>query len=189
MKNSIRCGIFVVVLVFSIILSTSIVFAQPVPVTEDYIVEFLGVDYDEPANTSTWTYNLTCVGEPEISHFDFEFKTVCDPPLTAIIDAGPEPWEIKDADNPDPTTGIVGLKFDQSINKNESLVVWFTLEGLWGINDMEVWIKAGNQVPYTGPSYLPEGPACFVIPEVPLGTLGALGATFMALILVAKKNQ
>ncbi|NIO37891.1 hypothetical protein GTO27_09340 [Candidatus Bathyarchaeota archaeon] len=179
----------ILMLVVIIAMSTSLFVSgreidhPPMPEEEDYEVTFVGVVYDAHANTSTWTYNVTCNGDPEISHIDFELKERCDPPLTAIVDAGPDPWEIVD---PDPTTEVTGIKFDIPVAKGETITVWFTLEGLWAVNDIEVWIKAGKQDPYAGPSYLPEGPACFFIPEVPLGPIATILAAFAALGLVAR---
>jgi len=158
----------------------------PVTVAElgDYEVDFVGVVYDEVANTSTWTYDITCIGDPEISHIDFEFKLVCDPPLTSIVDAGPDPWGIVD---PDPTTGITGIKFDIPVKKGETLTVWFTLEGLWGVNDITVWIKAGKQEPYQGPFYTVPGPSCFIIPEP--ATIGAVAASLLAAVVYVARRR
>jgi hypothetical protein len=147
-----------------------------------YVVKFLDVTYDEVANTSRWCYNVTCLSDPAISHFDFEFK-ICDPPLTTLIDADPEPWEIVE---PDPTIGITGLKFDIPVEIGETKTVCFTLEGLWAINDIEVYIKAATA---EHPSHLPQGPACFFIPEVTVGSIMAAAAMFAALGLFAYKRK
>jgi hypothetical protein len=185
MKKIICLNLAMLASILAVIMIPSVFAPAPIPEPEDYQVTFVGVVYNEVANTSTWTYEVTCLGDPEISHFDFEFK-FCDPPLTSVLDAGPEPWEISD---PDPTTGVSGIKYDFPVEKGDTITVWFTLEGLWDINDIEVWIKAGNQDPYEGPSYLPEGPACFLVPEVPLGTLGTLTAAFAAIALTARKRS
>jgi len=161
MKKLIYFSPLFYVLIASVAIIQPVFAPAPIPEPEDYQVTFVNVVYNEAGNTSTWTYDITCLGDPEISHSVFEFK-FCDPPLSSILDAGPEPWEIVD---PDPTTGVNGIKFDSPVTIDETLTVWFTLEGLWDINDIEVWIKAGDQDPYEGPSYLPEGPACTLIAD------------------------
>jgi hypothetical protein len=167
------------VLASTLVLSTPLVFAQA-PV-ENYEVEFLGVTYDEGANTSRWCYLVTCFDDPAISHIDFEFK-FCDPPLTTVIDANPEPWET----GIDGSTGLTALKFDDlSVNPGESITVCFTLEGLWAENGIDVYIKAGQDLPM----YNRGGPACFVIPEVAVGSIMAVAAMFTALGLFAYKKK
>lgn len=175
------------ILIVSLVSYTITLVAAPPPTPEpgDYDITFLDVTYDEVANSSTWRYNVTCIGDPEISHFDFEFKLVCDPPLASIIDASPTPWEVVD---PDPTTGVTGLKFDFGVPKGETVTVMFTLEGMWTVNNITVWVKAGHQDPYEGPSYIIGGPSCFVIPEVPFGTVATLMATLAAFGLLVKKK-
>jgi uncharacterized surface protein with fasciclin (FAS1) repeats len=146
-----------------------------------YTVVLVDVTYDEPANTSTWCYDVTCLtGDPDISHVDFEFKT-CDPPLSDIIPS--EDYEIVD---PDPTTGVTGIKFDEPVNEGETKTFCFTLRGLWAVNDIEVYIKAATS---DHPTHLPEGPACFFIPEVTLGSIMAVAAMFAAFGLYAYKKK
>lgn len=184
MRRSIAAMLMLTMGVMIVVMVSPVIAPAPVPEDEDYTVVFVSVVYNEVANTSTWTYDVTCIGDPEISHTDFEFKLVCDPPLTSILDADPDPWEIVD---PDPTTGVTGIKFDTGVPRGETLTVWFMLEGLWDTNDITVWIKAGNQDPYAGPYYTVPGPACFVIPEP--ATVAALATSLLALAAYATHRR
>jgi len=146
-----------------------------------YTVVLVDVIYDEPANTSTWCYNVTCLSDPDISHINFEFKTVCDPPLDDIIPSGD--YEV----GTDPTTGVTGIKFDEGVKVGETKTVCFTLRGLWAVDDIEVYFWAAAE---TQGSNLPEGPECFFIPEVAIGSIMAVAAMFAALgLYVYKKKQ
>ena len=154
-----------------------------------YEVELLNVDYNPNTNLQNWTYRITGIETPAVSHVVFEFKTVCDPPLSVIDSAGPVTVEISD-DYGDtiPPTGKVGIKFegfdtaDGSIEPGESAVVWFTLVGEWPVGTIEVWIKAGNDVVVSG---IVEGPECRLenrVPEIPLGTVMAGTSMIVALL-------
>ncbi|MEM2111039.1 MAG: hypothetical protein QXX08_04070 [Candidatus Bathyarchaeia archaeon] len=168
---------------------------QPTPDPGNYQIIFQNVVYNSIDDTSTWFYIVKSLGSPAISHIVFEFKT-CDPsPLEDLfVDAGGTlaggsvTWDV----GTDPPTGKYGIKFEFNFDDSEPETweanVWFTLKGQWDENGIEVWVKAGHQDPYQGPSYNVEGPACFVIPEIP-GTISAIVATFAALGFLAKKRS
>jgi len=166
------------------LITMSPAFAKP-PTSNpaNYEVVFVGVTYDVPANTSTWTYNITCKASPGISHVDFQFKDVCDPPLSSIIAAGPVEWEI--ITEPPKDYNGTRFEFDPSIEEGETVTIWFTLEGLWDVNDITVYVKAATCTF----SYLPPGPSCFVVPEVPLGPIAAAFAAFVAMGFYARRKQ
>jgi uncharacterized surface protein with fasciclin (FAS1) repeats len=147
-----------------------------------YTVVLVDVIYNEPANTSTWCYNVTALSDPDISHFVFEFKEVCDPPLTDIIPS--DDYEIRY--DPDPTTGVIGIKFDEGVKVLETKTFCFTLRGLWAVGDIEVYFWAAAE---TQGSNLPEGPDCFFIPEVAIGSIVAVAAMFAALGLFTYKKK
>ena len=162
------------------IMATSVVAPPPPP--GEYTITLIDVSYNPSTNLQNWTYRLTCISSPGISHVTFEFKTVCDPPVTVIDDAGPVSVEIPtDYDHPDPTTGKVGIKFENfpdSIEAGESVDVWFTLVGEWPVGTIEAWIKASTNVV----SQVVAGPECRIqnrIPEIPFGTVMA-GASMIA---------
>lgn len=171
-----------------------------VPPTEEgeYTITLIDVSYNPGTNLQNWTYRITCISNPGISHVTFEFKTVCDPPLNVIDNAGGAGIvEISpDYDHPDPTTGKVGIKFenfpvgDGSIEEGESVDVWFTLVGEWPVGTIEAWIKAGTTVG----SLVVAGPECRIqnrIPEIPFGTVmaGASMIAALAAYVVIRKRK
>ncbi len=162
-------------------ISTSV---NAVVIDGDYKVELVSVVYNPGTNLQNWTYNISCINSPGISHIIFEFKEICDPPLSAIDDAGPPPVEIsEDYDDDDPTTGKVGIKFDElEMEPGEWTLVWFTLVGEWPVGSIEVWVKAANDVLVSG---IVDGPECIpnhVIPEVPFGAVMASASMLVALV-------
>jgi hypothetical protein len=171
-----------------------------VPPTEEgeYTITLIDVSYNPGTNLQNWTYRLTCISNPGISHVTFEFKTYCDPPLNVIDSAGGAGVvEISpDYDHPDPTTGKVGIKFenfpvgDGSIEEGESVDVWFTLVGEWPVGTIEAWIKAANNIE----SKIVAGPECRIqnrIPEIPFGTVmaGASMIAALAAYVVIRKRK
>jgi hypothetical protein len=138
-----------------------------VVINDDYIIELYDVSYDSGTNLQNWTYNITCIDGHGISHIVFEFKTVCDPPISAIKEGvwGPvaDNIELMDYEHPDPTTGASGIKFefDPSLEPGDSMLVWFTLEGEWPVGTIEVWVKSATNA-YSG---IVDGPECMQITE------------------------
>jgi hypothetical protein len=165
-------------LVLSMIVSIS-GSVNAVVINGDYEIEFLGVEYDPGTNLQTWTYNISCINDqPGISHVLFEFKTVCDPPLSTFVDGGPVDVE----PGYDPTTEKTGIKFETGLEAGEWVVVWFVLEGEWPVGTIEAWVKAGNDVVASG---IVTGPECRMdntIPEIPLGTVMAGSSMLIALV-------
>lgn len=166
--------------------------AVPVIVlNDDYQIELYSVTYDAGTNQQKWTYNITCLDSHGISHIVFEFKRVCDPPMSAIVDGawGPGTVEVMDYTHPDPTTGASGIKFefDPSLEPGDSMLVWFTLEGQWPVGTIEVWVKAGSDAAGAPSVFsgIVDGPECMPdnnIPEVPLGSVMAAAAMLVAVL-------
>lgn len=97
--------------------------------------------------TSTWTYNVTCGGSPEISHWIIAW---CGGD-SSIIDASHR-YEYVD----DPTTGVRGIKFDEGVDGGETVTFWFTLDKCYAEGNVQVAIKAGKNVyigTITGPVF------------------------------------
>ena len=183
----------------AITLFAGILSSVSAPPIENYEVDLLSVDYNPGTNLQNWTYRITCNEGHGVSHVVFEFKTVCDPPLAVIDDAGPVTIHIStDYNDGIPPTGIVGIKFenfptgDGSIEPGESADVWFTLVGEWPVGTIEVHIKAANDPPV---SQIVEGPECRIdnrIPEIPLGTVMAGTSMILALaayLVIRKRNK
>ena len=183
------------------VLSTSV---NAVVINGNYEVELYDVNYDSGTNLQTWTYNITCLSGHGISHIVFEFKTVCDPPISAIKEGvwGPYPEniELKDYEHPDPTTGASGIKFEfePSVEPRNWMLVWFTLEGEWPVGTIEVWTKAASENAAPGESVgsgIVAGPECKPnnkIPEVPFGSIMAGASMLVALVaysIVRKRNS
>ena len=149
-----------------------------------YEIKLYSVVYDPSANTQNWTYNVTCIAGHGISHIVFEIKDFCDPPLSALLDAGPVTVET----GTDGSTGVYGIKFEDFITGNGSIepgewnLVWFVLEGYWvETGQIEVYVKAGQ----FEDSYWVVGPDCVpnhVVPEVPFGAVMAGASMLVAFI-------
>lgn len=172
--------------------STSVNAVPVVVINGDYKIELHNVAYDSGTNLQTWTYNVSCINSPGISHIVFEFKEICDPPLSVIYAAGPTSveWSEDYGDGLEPT-GIVGIKFDGlELEPGEWMLVWFTLEGEWPVGTIEVWVKAGSEVSGSGvvASGIVDGPECMPdnrIPEVPFGSVMAGASMLVAFVAYA----
>ncbi|MDD4102134.1 MAG: choice-of-anchor A family protein, partial [Kiritimatiellae bacterium] len=105
---------------------------------------------------STWFYSFTSGTKPAISHVTFAM--MCDEIL--ILDAGmwngtdynsrmykagkPEPGSFPGTPKGDPTTGVIGLKFDLGFNDNSTRHYYFTVNGNYASAPMQVALKAGK---------------------------------------------
>jgi len=120
----------------------------PTPECE-YTVTSLDVSYDQDSNTTTFTYRIkSCV--PAISHWVLALGD-----CHTVVSADPEPWEVHDK-NPEPTTGLYGIKWDVGFEDNETKEMYVTLEGNVSIGTVEWAIKAGQLII----SGTVDGPAC-----------------------------
>jgi hypothetical protein len=139
----------------------------PYQIDSNYVVTLKNVVYDAGDNEQTWYYEVECTGSPAISHFLFEFKEICDPPLDAIVDAGPGTVEIsEDYDDTIPPMDKIGIKFETPVLEGEKVQVWFTLKGQWDDGTIEFWIKAGETTPHG----TVEGPECKELCNVYIST-------------------
>jgi hypothetical protein len=152
-------------------LSVTLVSApKPLPELSDYSITYLSDSYDPIEDEHTWRYLVECLGDPEISHMDFTMNGNCDPTGNDVIRAAvyTYPGETLITDqyelvNPDPTTGVIGLKFDIGVKVGETVILEFVLKGMWDSEGtIEFTVKAGNE-PAPGqdwPKYYPKGPDC-----------------------------
>jgi hypothetical protein len=116
------------------------------PIGDSYDVTLVSIVYDPIEDKQTWTYNITCNDDPDISHFVFEFAEVCDPPLSSILGTDPVVDDDDISDNYTdtfPHEGVAGIKFDLPVVSGDYRIVSFTLDGEWPDGTMTFWLKAG----------------------------------------------
>ncbi len=109
--------------------------------------------YEYTNGNTVLTYTVTSGSGPAISHWTLG---TCEGITDNGIISASEPFEFKDANNPDPTTGAVGVKFDTGYNDAEQRQVTITLDGLYAIGSVTAYIKAGQ----TTPNLAIQGPIC-----------------------------
>lgn len=114
-----------------------------------HVIVFNGKTYDPVLDRSTWSYTVTSIGSPAISHWVLELCL----PTHVVTAAGPGIWEIKD---PDKFTGVSGIKWDQGFDTETTIDFSVTLIGDWEVEPVDAGIKAG-QLTFTG---LVDGPSC-----------------------------
>jgi len=119
-----------------------------------YEITLVSHTYDEVTNVSTWKYNVSVANNAphSLSHWVIAW---CGG-YPSIKDAGPGRWEYRPPDNPDPTTGQYGIKFDSGVKKGETVQFWFQLYGDFKEGVRDVAIKAGGDKYYgtvTGPVF------------------------------------
>ncbi|MBI1193775.1 MAG: T9SS type A sorting domain-containing protein [Bacteroidetes bacterium] len=114
-------------------------------------LELACVRYDWPAaGQSTWYYTVTSGSAPAISHTNFALNLSC----LAVLDLGtwgPAVNDLNPGDgdpeirfSPDPTTGVIGIKFDEGFDDGETRNYYFTLDGNYVQSEMAVAVtKAG----------------------------------------------
>ncbi len=152
---------------------------QTVHLEGGHTVSFYGDKYNPFLNQTTYFYAVTSGGleprQPELSHITLEL--VCPPQgegSFVILDAGtwdypdrealnsgeghPEPSEFPAMPFREPTTGLIGIKFDQDLLAGETLFFYLTLEGAFPPGPVRFVIKAGQ----TFPTAFILGPGCTV---------------------------
>lgn len=126
-------------------------------VIANHTAAFKGVSYDDPApGQSTWFYSFTSGTKPAISHVTFAL--MCED--IRILDAGmwdgtnhmsrmykaglPEPRAFPGVPKGDPTTGVIGLKFDLGFDDYATRHYYFTVNGNYAAAPMLVALKGGR---------------------------------------------
>jgi len=134
-------------------LSVQIALANPVQIG-DATVEFIAVEYNDPqAGESTWFYKVISGGGGgvnAVSHVTFGICTEAEL-LDAGIWDGPDNFDNRTSGaglpesiiQQDPQTGVVGLKFDEGFDANETRYYYFTLDQNYMVSDVQVGVKAG----------------------------------------------
>ena len=137
-------------------------------------VGFAGVRYNYPSpGQSTWYYCVEGGSNPALSHISFGLVDEC---VDGYVDAGT--WS-NDGDDltsvgymeygTDGSTGFFGLKYDNGFVNEESRKYYFTVEGNFQVDDIQVVAKGGpgfDQGTVPGPS-----PSCEEVePEMPPAT-------------------
>jgi len=139
---------------------STIVYMSP----DTHSVEFKGVIYDFPnAGQSTWFYKVTCSKAPKvkaISHISFPLDLSC----INVASYGPlllVGYYIENNGyyyfnpgsgnpsivNPDPKTGVIGLKFDDGFDNKLYEYYFFVLDSKPDIDNISaVGIKAGRNI-------------------------------------------
>lgn len=169
--------------------STEVPLASANPIT--YELEYLGYTVN-PDLTTTWSYRVKSYTGPAVSHWELQLGLCItkDNILSVMEDGvallyGGGSWEFSDA------THI--LKFDRGYEPPEppgymERIVSFTLDMGYPEVMASYTVKGGKDTD----SGLITAPGCpgFVVPEVPLGALGAVASLGVALAVFAalKKN-
>jgi len=101
-------------------------------------VTFVDSFYDSVSNSTTFLYSVTVHGSPALSHIVFELPEEYE----FVGFEGSEPVEI--LNKPDPTTGIVGIKYDGGQAEGTNLLYSFTLLGNWELGDINYSVKGAT---------------------------------------------
>lgn len=102
-----------------------------------WTVMYLGSTYDSGLNQTTFSYSVTVLDDPALSHFNVGFP-LCDQLTVAS-------WEPMGAVSVglDPTTGVYGMKWDDGQDTGTTRTYSVTFQGLIPEGTVEVAVKAG----------------------------------------------
>ena len=100
---------------------------------------------------TTYIYAAHAITTPGISHTTIKVPLECYEvvtcgkvhPVTGALIENPDVCEVVD---PDPTTGITGVKFDVGLSPPSSIQWWFSVDGDNRIGDSLAATKAGQEV-------------------------------------------
>lgn len=150
-------GLFHIVLLIALLLSTVPISAQDPPPDEQPLVSFdvrySGRTYDSATNRTTFTYIVSGTGSaPDLSHFDIGLP-VCSPQLLVV---GTSPAEAVRF-GVDPTTGVDGIKWDLPLQTTETRTYSITFEGNVAEGGVPVAVKGDTAEVGTI-----KGPSCIV---------------------------
>ncbi len=145
-----------IISILAFLLLPNVILAQNFPICETltdpdnanntYQVCLTAVNYG--AGSSTWEYTYETLTGTDISHAifgapcadessEFTGATGCN---VSMIDGSN--IEVRESSNPDPTTGMAGIKFDCG-NQNGIQTVSFTLNDQYSVGTIDLGIKAG----------------------------------------------
>jgi len=102
-----------------------------------WTVTYLGSTYDGGLNQTTFSYSVTVLDDPALSHFNVGFP-LCDQLTVAS-------WEPMGAVSIglDPTTGVYGIKWDDGQDTGTTRTYSVTFQGAIPEGTVEVAVKAG----------------------------------------------
>ncbi|REK07624.1 MAG: T9SS C-terminal target domain-containing protein [Bacteroidetes bacterium] len=153
-----------------------------------HTVQFNGVIYNYPASgQSTWLYTVDNNGyNPNLSHIGFSLNFSC---LNLVYNGGnvaAGKWSVSggvytftqgagipQVVNPDPRTGIIGIKFDEGLTTNQISRYYFTINGNYRVSDIvTAGEKSSQQINYAnicGPSPTCQLTGCSITPNCTVG--------------------
>jgi len=177
MRNIIRKAVLCVIVLAMTVAFTAVLFSSAQAVSVGlHDITFVSHTYDPVADESTWIYQVTSASGPPpghaISHWVLAW---CHP--EAMVETDDPPWEY--VFNDLGGTGITGIKFDHEYDDGEVRTVSFVLRGDYPEGEVQVGIKAGQNVDYgyvTGPVYeecLPSVPE-FTTPSMVIVSLATV---------------
>jgi hypothetical protein len=111
-------------------------------------IEFTGSSYNEETDTSVWNYKVTSGEQPSLSHWNL--ATCEEHTIVSVSDK----W-IETTESVDGSTGFLGLKFEQSLDANETIDVWLELEGNWETGLIKAVTRSGlgfEEIQVEGPT-------------------------------------
>jgi hypothetical protein len=123
-----------------------------------HTVELINIEKNEAENWSKYTYRVTSGVQPSLSHWVFGWCVPDD-----IIDVSEAYVWV----NPDPFTGLKGIKFDKGYEPDEVRIVWIKFEGIKTETTITVAFKAGQETSTATTT----GPVCGDTPP-PKGSIG-----------------
>jgi len=111
----------------------------PVNNTISYSGQLVNVTFDGTNTTFTYTFISNPDGGPAISHIVLELPAEWGP---GVLVSSSDPLAVWS--NPDPTTGVTGVKFDTGYNDGETRTVTVTLAGAFEVGPIDIAVKSGN---------------------------------------------
>lgn len=156
-KSTFACSIAFIFVGFLLILPSSKAGASTYPETtlHGFTFTFDDKTYDPVRDESTWHYTVTgpMVSGPTYKDLSHWILALCTPHV--VVDASGHKWERNT--KPDPHHGLVGIKWNDKVDKQGSASFYFVLKGDWDVDlTVAVAMKAGQD---KDSGVLP-GPAC-----------------------------
>ena len=101
-------------------------------------VEYLHSVYDAAEKSTTFVYSVTVTRSPDLSHMVFELPETYE--LIGWDGIGP----VEILTKPDPTTGVMGIKFDGGQKAGTTVSYSFTLRGNWEVGTILYSVKGAT---------------------------------------------
>ena len=183
---------FLVLLVLSITFSS----AHAVPMGP-HDITFVSHVYD--GTYSTWSYDVTSVPPPSISNGiitwcipDAIVEVYADGVLLPESPGGPPCWEYCPPEDPDPNTGLYGVKIEDGgvwdEDDPDTVRIVFVLQGDYVEGQIDAGIKAGLDTDtgkVTGPTHQPANG----VPEFPFASVVVTSFGLIGALLVRRRQK